>query len=106
MPLLHDQIYFTKKYGEPHEFLLFHLQYNPQKYKTDSNLVRYSRSNWFGVDLFEKYNFLNDWEIKDKTKDKKNGILITSPGNYPQNARKIETINFLNGDPAFDIVEL
>lgn len=102
----YNAFYITKKYGEPHEFLLFYLQYDPQKYKTDPNLIRYNRSNWFWVDQFDKYHFLNDWEIKDKTKDKKSGILITSPDNYPVNAKKIETINFLNGDPAFDIVEL
>ncbi|MDO8638544.1 MAG: glycosyltransferase family 39 protein [Candidatus Daviesbacteria bacterium] len=102
----YNTFYITKKYGEPHEFLLFYLQYDPQKYKTDPNLIRYNRSNWFWVDQFDRYSFLNDWEIKDKTKDKKSGILITSPGNYPQNARKIETINFLNDEPAFDIMEL
>ena len=32
-------------------------------------------------------------------------LLITSPGNYPKEWKLLKTINFLDGKPAFDIVE-
>lgn len=102
----YDQIVFTKKYGEPHEFALFYLQYNPYKYQTDKNLIRYKRSDWFWVDRFDKFVFVNDWEIKEKTAGMRNILLITSPGNYPPNSHYLDAINFLNGKIAFEIVEL
>lgn len=100
----YDQVVFTKKYGEPHEFVLFYLQYDPYKYQTDKNLIRYKRSDWFWVDRFDRFKFINDWEIKDKVLGANNTLLITSPGNYPANSQVLETINFLDGKSAFDIV--
>ncbi len=32
-------------------------------------------------------------------------LLVTSPGNYPEGWSKIKTINFLDGKPAFEILE-
>lgn len=104
-----SQIYMTKKYGEPHEFLLFYSQYDTKSYRDDPDLVRYERSDWFWVDGFSKYRFLNDWEVKDKAKclgkDTK-CLLITSLGNYPRGAVLLESIYFLDGSKAFDIVKL
>lgn len=100
----YGKIVFTKKYGEPHEFLLFYLQYNPLRYQTNKTLIRYERSDWFWVDGFDNYEFINDWEIKDKVSGMKNTLLITSPGNYPTGSRVLQTITFLDGRSAFDIV--
>lgn len=112
----YEKIYITKKYGEPHEFLLFYSKYNPQNYRNDPNLNRYFRSDWYWVDSFDKYVFVNDWEVVGKVKSAEarlpdgqgrgKSLLITSPGNYPQGSKFLETINFLDGKPAFDIVEL
>lgn len=105
----YEQIFITKKYGEPHEFLLFYMQYDPKKYQTEPNLVRYSRSDWYWIDKFDKYWFLNDWEVKENVKCKIKNVqclLITSPNNYPEKSKLLKTINFLDGKPAFDIVEL
>lgn len=101
-----DQIVFTKKYGEPHEFVLFYLQYDPFKYQTSKNLIRYKRSDWFWVDRFDKFEFINDWEIKDRLSGKKNILLVTSPQNLPTNSQILSTINFLDGKEAFNIVAL
>ena len=104
----YNAIYFTKKYGEPHEFLLFYLKYDPVKYRSDPNLNRYGKSDWFWVDSFDKYVFLNDWEVVVKVKSQKgNGksLLVTSPGNSP-GGQVIKTIDFLDGKRAFDIIEL
>lgn len=100
----YDRIVFSKIYGEPHAFMLFYLSYDPYKYQTNENLIRYRKSDWFWVDRFDKFEFINDWEIKDKIPGMKNILLITSPGNYPSNARVLDTINFLDGKKAFEIV--
>ncbi len=62
---------------------------------------------------------MNDWEIPkeegvfvleskkeevDCTADLK-CLLITSPGNYPKDWKNLKVINFLNGEPAFEIYE-
>lgn len=102
----YSKIYLTKKYGEPHEFVLFYSQYDPKGYRSDPNLVRYKRSDWYWVDGFNKYVFVNDWEVKEKLTGQKDVLLITSPGNYPSEGQLIKSINFLDGSKAFDLVAL
>lgn len=65
-------------------------------------------ATWYWVNAFDKFKFINDWEIKEKTKKlSSKTLLITSPSNYNKdNSHLIKTINFLNGQPAFDILEL
>lgn len=100
----YNQIYFTKKYGEPHEFILFYWPWNPQKYLSDPNLNTDFHSDWFWVNSFDKFKFINDWEVKTNVIPK-NSLLITSPNNFlPKNAKLLKIINFPNGLPAFDIV--
>ncbi len=102
----YGKIYITKKYGEPHEFVLFYTKYDPIKYRNDPSLVRYEKSNWFWIDSFDKYHFLNDWEVKQRAVCvlPEKCLLITSPGNYPPNSQILTTINFLDGQEAFEIV--
>lgn len=102
----YDSIVFSKKYGEPHEFILFYTKYNPAKYQTDKNLKRYKKSDWYWVDQFNKFEFVNDWEVKERVGNRGDLLLITSPGNYPVNGKLLKSIYFLDGNPAFDIVEL
>ncbi len=102
----YDRIVFTKKYGEPHAFVLFYLNYDPYKYQTNENLIRYQRSNWFWVDRFDKFEFINDWEIQEKVSGMKNTLLVTTPGNYPQNFKILERIYFLDGKIAFEIASV
>jgi 4-amino-4-deoxy-L-arabinose transferase-like glycosyltransferase len=100
----YDQIYFTKKYGEPHEFVLFYWPWDPNSYLNDKNLKWDYHADWYWVDGFDKFNFVNDWEIVDKLKiknEKLKVLLVTSPGNYPEGWKLIKTINFLDNKPAF-----
>jgi hypothetical protein len=109
-----DQIIFTKKYGEPHEFVLFYWPWDPAKYQTDPQKVWDYHANWYWVDAFDKFRFVNDWEIIDSFSGYPSTLipnpyhllLITSPDNAPPNAQLLETINFLDGDPAFEIYAL
>lgn len=100
----YNQIFFTKKYGEPHEFILFYWPWDPQKYFTDTKLNTDFHSDWYWVNSFDKFKFINDWEIKT-TVIPQNSLLITSPKNYQtKNAKLIKTINYPKGSPVFDIV--
>ncbi len=100
----YNQIFITKKYGEPHEFILFYWPWDPQKYLTDKNLNTDFHADWYWVNAFDKFKFINDWEVKTTTIPK-NSLLITSPSNYQaKNSKLLKTINFPNGLPVFDIV--
>jgi 4-amino-4-deoxy-L-arabinose transferase-like glycosyltransferase len=115
----YDKIIVTKKYGEPHEFFLFFWPWNSTKYNTDPNLIRFFQSDWYWVDRFDKFYFVNDWQIprdkgifvlesKKETVDCTKGLkclLVASPGNYPAGWNKLETVNFLNSDPAFELLD-
>lgn len=104
----YDKIIITKRYGEPHEFILFWWPWNPDQLQSDPNLIRYFRTDWYWVDSFGKFKFINDWEIGERaTCDTQNAkcLLVTSPDNYPQGWNKIKTINFLDDKPAFQILE-
>ena len=100
----YDQIVFSKKYGEAHEFVLFYWPWDPQKYQNDPKKVTDFHSDWYWVDGFDKFKFINDWEIKTK-QFTPHTLLITSPNNYPLvNSKLIDTVKFLDGSPAFNIV--
>lgn len=113
----YDQIVVTKKYGEPHEFFLFYWRWDPEKYQNDPNLIRFFQTNWYWVDRFDKFYFVNDWgipRVEDGNWKLESGqeieidgraLLVTSPGNYPPGWRKLKTIDFLDGKAAFDILE-
>jgi len=116
----YEKIIVTKKYGEPHEFFLFFWPWNPKEYINDKNLVRFNQSDWYWVDSFNKFYFVNDWDIPNKSSQEfklESGmtfncefqdikcLLITSPGNYPKGWNKLKEIDFLNGDRAFGIYE-
>ncbi len=105
----YDQIIITKKYGEPHEFILFYWPWNPKEYQHNPTKIWDYHANWYWVDSFDKFKFVNDWEIKDKTLNIPQNIktlLITSPNNYNQSNHLIKTIKFLDNTPAFEILEI
>jgi len=114
----YDKIIVTKKYGEPHEFILFYNNWSPDNYVNNSNLVRFYQSNWYWIDGFDKYYFVNDWDIPTEEWQPFNVesgsvvdcthlkcLLITSPGNSPKKWTKLETVNLLDGTPVFEIYE-
>lgn len=100
----YDRIAFTKKYGEPHEFVVFFWPWDPKQYQQDPSKIWDFHSDWYWVGAFDKFSFINDWEIAANTFPSKT-LLITSPSNYPPvNAKLLKTIYFLDGSAAFDIV--
>ncbi len=104
----YDEIIITKKYGEPHEFLLFYWPWDPASYRSDKNLVRYGKSDWFWVDSFDKFRFVNDWEMGAVTANLPAGkkyLIISSPDS-PTVGAGAANINFLDDSPAFIIKAL
>jgi 4-amino-4-deoxy-L-arabinose transferase-like glycosyltransferase len=119
----YDSVIVTKKYAEPHEFFLFFLRYDPLKYLNDSNRIAFYQSNWYWVDHFDKFWFVNDWQVKLNSPEmssiqnyfvteskqridclNKKCLLIASPDNFPPGWIRLKAINFLDGKPAFEIL--
>lgn len=103
----YDQFIISKKYGEAHEFILFFWPWDPDSYQTDSKKVWDYHSAWYWVDAFDKFKFIDDEKIMEKSiYPNTSTLLITTPRNYNQNSfKKLETINFLDGTPAFEILK-
>lgn len=113
----YDSVIMTKRYGEPHEFLLFYLKWDPSQYRSDPNLVRFYQSNWYWVDRFDKFYFVNDWQIPEKgtefvleskgtvSCENRKCLLFTSPDHVPSGWSYKESIRFLDGKEAFVIYE-
>lgn len=105
-------VLMTKRYGEPHIFMLFYQKIHPATYGNDPKLIREKRDNWYWVDRFDGYEFVNDWELQGRLKQitdenkRESWLVVTSPGNYPNNIRPFETIRFLDGTPAFELLNV
>lgn len=107
----YDLIVFSRTYGEPHMFTLFYLNYSPEKYMDNLNLVRYKAYAWVWVLNFDKFYFpdlgdeMTQYEdIVDNNPDKKI-LFIGKKEDFSNDVVRLKTIDFLNGERAFDIVE-
>jgi len=108
----YDEIVYTRHYGEPHMFTLFYLNYDPARYQNDQNLIRYETFDWVRVLKFDKFYFpdLGDEgtqfkDIVEKNPGKKL-LIIGRKGDIPSEIPRLLTINFPNGENAFDVVEV
>lgn len=105
-------IVFTRHYGEPHMFTLFYLNYDPKKFQNDPSLIRYETNDWVWVLRFDKYYFpdLGDkgTQFTDIVRENpgKKILFIGRSGDFPKDIPRLYTINFLNDENAFDIVEV
>lgn len=108
----YDLIVFTRHYGEPHMFTLFYLNYNPSNYQNNPNLVRFETHDWAWVLKFDKFYFpdLGDkgTQFADIIRENpgKKILFIGRKGDFPKELQRLESINFLNGENAFDIVRV
>lgn len=108
----YDEIVFTRHYGEPHMFTLFYLNYDPDKYQNNPNLVRFETNNWVWVLKFDKFYFpdLGDQgtQFADIVRENpgKKILFIGRAGDFPKDKPRLYSVNFLNNENAFDIVEV
>ena len=75
----YDKFYITKKNGQPYIFLLFYLQYPPEKYQQIAKLSPPDEYGFGQVDSFDKFIFLMNSDIKTKKT-----VLIGYPDDFPK----------------------
>lgn len=108
----YDLVVFSRHYGEPHMFTLFFEKYDPQIFINDPKLERFETFDWVRVLRFGKYYFpdLGDRgtqfaDIVNANPDKKI-LFIGRDIDFPDSQTTLLNVKFLNGDPAFRIVEV
>ncbi|MEK7061614.1 MAG: glycosyltransferase family 39 protein, partial [Patescibacteria group bacterium] len=107
----YDLVTFTRHYGEPHMFTLFYLKYDPAKFQNSPNLDRFETFDWVRVLRFDKYYFPDLGDKGTQYQDvinanpEKKILFIGKPGDFPVYIPRLLTVNFLNGDVAFEVVE-
>ncbi|MFA6602456.1 MAG: hypothetical protein WCT01_01500 [Candidatus Shapirobacteria bacterium] len=100
---LYQNIFITKKYGEPHQFILFYWPISPASYQSDPNLKWDFHADWYWVNAFDKFVFYNDWEIPTVPQG---SLLVTSSLLPPTSPLQlIQTITTTNHQPAFYLYE-
>ena len=113
-----ENVFITKRYGEPHIFYTFHHQTDPHKLWSNSeDSIRFYQDGWYWTDKIDNYYFINDWQIPDDKVtslplesggeiDTGDSILVTTPAHLPSNGQILKVISFLDGQPAFVIMYL
>ena len=97
----YDSIWVSEKYGRPYIFLLTYQKYDPKTFQTQAK-VSEDVFGFFHVNSFDKYVF-GPFE-----REKMTGriLLIGAPDEIPGYAKKMEDLNFLNGEKALEIAQL
>lgn len=107
----YDLITFTRHYGEPHMFTLFYLKYDPAKFQNSLNLDRFETFDWVRVLRFDKCYFPDLGDKGTQYQDVVNAnpgkkiLFIGKPGDFPSYLPRLLTVNFLNRDITFEVVE-
>lgn len=95
------RVVVSTKLEQPHEFWLYYLAYDPQKYLAEGGTV----SGGFLEDRnkFDKYQFRPVDYQKQKAEAKT--LFVTAADELPGDARILKRIDYLNGEPAIYIIE-
>ena len=102
----YDQIIFTKRYAEPHEFIAFYWSWDPADFQKSKDWDYHA--DWYWVNSLDKIKFVNDWEMPQLIASQPGGqkyLIVSSPDN-PSPGTLVNQINFLDSKPAFYIKEL
>ncbi|HSV94387.1 MAG TPA: hypothetical protein VLH94_00205 [Spirochaetia bacterium] len=112
----YQNIFITKKYGEPHIFYAFFNQLKPSLLQPGKNNIRFNQSDWYWTDKIDNVYFINDWDIPStdvhQLKLESGAVistvnsLLVSSDHSPKNANIQKTVKFLNGETAFTISSL
>jgi len=100
-----DEIRVTNRYDQPYILFLFYMKYPPSEFQKNHVLTERDIFGFSTVDNFDKYGFS---QIKwDEVRDMRN-VLIAGSGEeiHEDEANVVEVVNFPNGKPAFEVVEI
>src|SRR3989338_5671253 len=96
----YDRVIVSTKVDQPHEFWLYYLKYNPQKYLTEGGTV--SGGYLEDKNKFDKY-FFKPIDFDKQQKEAKT-LFVGLPSEFPSNIKILKIVYYLNGEPAIYIV--
>lgn len=96
----YDIVSFTSAYGRPYIYLLWYGNISPQQYWKDG-IVTHDAFGFYNVHAVGKYQFRDT--LIEPTDATKKVLYVGTRKEIPTNYHVIDTIHFLNGDPAFVI---
>jgi 4-amino-4-deoxy-L-arabinose transferase-like glycosyltransferase len=96
----YDRVIVSTKLEQPHEFWLYYLKYDPNKYLSEGGTISggfLENRNHFDKFFFKPIDF-NKQSTEAKT------LFVGLPSEFPQNTKVLGKIDYLNGEPAIYIV--
>ncbi len=102
----YSNIYVTGKYWRPYIFMLFYTRYSPKEYHNNPNHTMIDKY-YFGYASHDTSDprYIYDEDLVNKLREGSNNLLVLAPDEVKDGDRVIKTIDFLNGIPAFVIIE-
>ena len=97
----YDNFYITQKNGQPYIFLLFYLQYPPEKYQKISSLSSPDKFGFGQVENFDKFIFSTNPSAGSKT-----SALIGFPDDFSDSKRPSLKRIIVGGETIFYIKEI
>src|SRR3989338_3455596 len=95
-----NRIIVSTKIDQSHEFWLYYLKYDPQKYLTEGGTV--SGGYLEDKNKFDKY-FFKPIDFDKQQKEAKT-LFVGLPSEFPSNIKILKIVYYLNGEPAIYIV--
>ena len=92
-----DNVIFTEELGRPYIYVLFHKQYEPNKFRQETKIDR-EVLGFVHVRSFGRYKFVKS--VLGNIDKSKNNLYVDTQGNVPDGAKILKTFNLLNGDPS------
>lgn len=92
----YEKIYFTEGLGRPYIYLLFHSQYDPQKFRKEAIIER-EVYGFVHVREFGKYQFAGNLNSYHGQGQKV--LFVDVPDKIPENANIQQVFSLLNGKP-------
>lgn len=96
-----DRVIVSTKLEQPHIFWLFYLKYDPRSYQNEGGTI--SGGFLENRNKFDKFRFTNIDYQNQKAEAKT--LFVGAPGDFPNEAKPIKLIKYLNGEKAIYIVD-
>ena len=95
----YDSIIISNRYDQPYIIMAFFMQYPPDKFQQEIELVPRDKFGFSTVNAFGKLKFKAiNWELDSQ---EKNALIITTEEGVPEGTELIHQVLFPSGEPAF-----
>lgn len=99
----YENIVITDRYDQPYILTLFYLKYPPEKFQKDHILTAPDGYGFSTVRNFDNFKF-NSIDWPETPNEYINSLIVGTDEEIPEASNIIETIQFPNGESAFEIV--